>query len=516
MAIANWYFINGIEYIYEAPYEYDVSTGDKRQYMPDFKLKKYPIYHEHYGIDKDGKASQFNGVESFEYVKGMKWKKYIHQSNGTDCIETYSYEFADGTIFEKLEKELKKRGVEFHPLTDEEILNALNSIYKSRLFKSFINLTKTFLSLYKALYRDDSAFDELKKIKFISIYEKQRASLFLDIVKDIYHYYMDYLKKEGKIDFDDMILQSMQALDNTNSYKYRYIIVDEFQDISISRMKFLKRLIQQGDSKLYAVGDDWQAIYRFSGCDLNIFLEFPKYFGDSAITKITKTYRNSQELQDIAGTFIQKNPEQFKKSIKSDKALKNPLQIMYYNTNKYSAFLDTLKVISKMDIAASVLILGRNNKDLESIELDNRIFIDRKVSDETKIVVRCTDYPQMRLTFSTVHASKGLEDDYVIIINADDDRIGFPNKMEDDVLLDMVLSHKSEYEYAEERRLWYVALTRTRNYTYIIANPENPSIFLNEIKEKCFVLNQNSCSNDSKTEIACPRCKTGRLVLRTN
>ena len=125
-------------------------------------------------------------------------------------------------------------------------------------------------------------------------------------------------------------------------------------------MKFLKRLIQQGDSKLYAVGDDWQAIYRFSGCDLNIFLEFPKYFGDSAITKITKTYRNSQELQDIAGTFIQKNPEQFKKSIKSDKALKNPLQIMYYNTNKYSAFLDTLKVISKMDIAASVLILGRD------------------------------------------------------------------------------------------------------------------------------------------------------------
>lgn len=516
MAIANWYFINGIEYIYEAPYEYDVSTGDKRQYMPDFKLKKYPIYHEHYGIDKDGKASQFNGVESFEYVKGMKWKKYIHQSNGTDCIETYSYEFADGTIFEKLEKELKKRGVEFHPLTDEEILNALNSIYKSRLFKSFINLTKTFLSLYKALYRDDSAFDELKKIKFISIYEKQRASLFLDIVKDIYHYYMDYLKKEGKIDFDDMILQSMQALDNTNSYKYRYIIVDEFQDISISRMKFLKRLIQQGDSKLYAVGDDWQAIYRFSGCDLNIFLEFPKYFGDSAITKITKTYRNSQELQDIAGTFIQKNPEQFKKSIKSDKALKNPLQIMYYNTNKYSAFLDTLKVISKMDIAASVLILGRNNKDLESIELDNRIFIDWKASDETKTVVRCTDYPKMRLKFSTVHASKGLEDDYVIIINADDDRIGFPNKMEDDVLLDMVLSHKSEYEYAEERRLWYVALTRTRNYTYIIANPENPSIFLNEIKEKCFVLNQNSCSNDRKTEIACPRCKTGRLVLRTS
>ena len=83
MAIANWYFINGIEYTYEAPYEYDVSTRDKRQYMPDFKLKKYPIYHEHYGIDKAGEASQFDGFESIEYVEGMKWKKHIHQSNGT-------------------------------------------------------------------------------------------------------------------------------------------------------------------------------------------------------------------------------------------------------------------------------------------------------------------------------------------------------------------------------------------------------------------------------------------------
>ena len=516
MAIANWYFINGIDYIYEYPYEHNVSTRDKRQYMPDFKLKKYPIYHEHYGINKDGEASQFNGFESDEYVEGMKWKKHIHQSYGTDCIETYSYEFSDGTIFNKLEKELKKRGVEFHPLTDEEILNALDSIYESRLFKSFINLVKTFLSLYKASYRDDSAFEELKNTKSVSVYEKNRAALFLDIVKDLYHYYIDYLNKEGKIDFDDMILQSIEELDNTKNYKYKYIIVDEFQDISISRMKFLKRLIQQGNSKLFAVGDDWQAIYRFSGCDLNIFLEFSKYFGDSAFAKITKTYRNSQELQDIAGPFIQKNPEQIKKSIRSDKTLDHPIRIVYYDGNKYSAFLDTLRVISKTDAAANVLILGRNNKDVEDIELDNRIFIDRKVSDEIKTVLRCTVFPQMKLTFSTVHASKGLEEDYVIIINADDNRIGFPNKMEDDVLLDLVLSHNSKYEYAEERRLWYVALTRTRNYTFIIANSENPSIFLNEIKDHCLVLNQDLKSEDNRTGIACPRCKTGRLVLRTN
>ena len=514
MAIANWYFINGIDYIYEAPYEHDVSTKEKRQYMPDFKLKDYNIYHEHYGINKDGEASQFGGFEGAAYVEGMEWKKKIHSTYKTDCIETYSYEFDNGTVFTKLEKELKKRGVVFNPLSNEQISNALNSIYESRLFKSFINLTKTFLSLYKASYSDDTAFETLKNSKFKNSHEKDRASLFLDIIKDLYHYYMDYLKKEGKIDFDDMILQSTHELDNTNNFKYKYIIVDEFQDISVSRMKFLKRIIQQGQSKLFAVGDDWQAIYRFSGCDLNIFLHFPRYFGDSAIAKITTTHRNSQELQDIAGPFIRKNPEQFKKSINSERHLEHPVQIMYYTNAKYYAFLDTLRIISEMNTDASVLILGRNNKDFEDIALDNRILIDYQKSDETKTVVKCTSFPKMKLSFSTVHGSKGLEDDYVILINADDNRIGFPNKMEDDELLDLVLSNKSEFEYAEERRLWYVALTRTRNYTYIIANADNPSIFLEEIKKQCLVLNQNPSVEEKRTEILCPHCKTGRLILR--
>lgn len=514
MAIANWYFIKGVDYVYEAPYEHDVSIAEKRQYMPDFKFKNYSIYHEHYGIDANGEASQFEDNEAEAYVQTMKWKRNIHREYETDCIETYSYEFDDGTIFDKLEEELKKRGVVFHPLTDKEIMQTLNSIYEGRPFKSFINLIRTFLSLYKASYRDDKAFDKLKQTNFRNSYERNRAILFLDIVKDIYHYYIDYINKEGKIDFDDMILQSIEELDNTNNFKYKYIIVDEFQDISISRMKFLKRLIRQGDSKLFAVGDDWQAIYRFSGCDLNIFLEFPYYFGDSAITKITTTHRNSQELQDIAGPFIKKNPEQFDKSINSERHLKHPVQVMYYAEKKYYAFLDTLKEISKKDKNASVLVLGRNNKDFEDIALDNRIYIDFKSSDETKTVIKCKDFPSMKISYSTVHGSKGLEDDYVILINADDKRIGFPNKMEDDELLDLVLSHKSEYEYAEERRLWYVALTRTKNYTYIIASMDSPSIFLEEIKDQCFIIN-NEYDQSNKNEILCPRCKSGRLVLRT-
>ena len=515
MAIANWYFINGIDYIYESPYVVDVSTADKRQYMPDFYLSKYKIYHEHYGINKEGKAEQFDGPEAQMYVMNMQWKRNIHAQNQTKCLESYSYEFDDGSVFDKLEKQLKEDGVEFHPLSDNEIFNALESIYEGQAFKSFINLIRTFLSLYKARFRDDSCFDELMSFSFKNAYERRRADLFLIIVKDVYHYYLDYLRKEGKIDFDDMILQSTQDLDKSNNFKYKYIIVDEFQDISLSRILFLKKLISHGQSKLFSVGDDWQAIYRFSGCDLNVFLHFEKYFGASAITKITTTHRNSQELQDIVGPFIKDNPEQFNKKINSARHLEHPIQIMYYSDKKYYAFLDVLREISKIDNKANVLILGRNNKDFESISLDNRIYIDFRESKETKTVVKVRDFPNMKFSYSTVHGSKGLEEDYVVIINADDSRLGFPNKMEDDELLDMVLSSKSNYEYAEERRLWYVALTRTRNYTYIIANNESPSIFVKEIENQCLIMNPNMKATH-EGEIACPYCKSGRLVLRTN
>lgn len=516
LAIANWYFLNGIEYIYEAPYEHDVSTYDKRQYVPDFKLKNYPIYHEHYGIDKNGKASQFGEEESSNYIANMRWKRELHETYNTDCIETYSYEFKDGTIFKKLEKELKKRGVEFKPLSEKDIKDALNSIYQNRPFKSFINLTKTFLNLYKSTHEDDSYFDRFKRFEYKNNYQQRRAELFLDIVKDIYQFYRDYLTKNNEIDFDDMILEAIKKLDMTDGYRYKYIIVDEFQDISVSRMKFLQRLIKQGNSKLFAVGDDWQAIYRFSGCDLNIFLEFEEYFGKSAITKISTTHRNSQELQDIVGPFIRKNPEQYDKVIKSNKTTNKPIRVMFYESQKYVAFLKILETISTSDSNASVLILGRNNKDLDDILLDERIFIDYSNSDAKKKTIVCSSYPKMKLTFSTVHGSKGLEDDYVILISADDRKTGFPNKLEDDELLNLVLSHKSKYQYAEERRLWYVALTRTRSYTFIIANQYIPSEFLKEIEDDCLIMNPDEVESQEDLGIKCPRCKSGTLILRQN
>lgn len=514
MAIANFYFINGIDYIYENPYEVDVSTADKRQYNPDFYLKNYKIYHEHFGIDKNGNASQYKGEEAQAYVDGISWKRNIHQMHNTICIETYSYEFEDGTIFKKLRQELINKGVKFKPLSKKEIYDALLSIYEGQKFKSFINLIKSFLSLYKARYKTESQFDKFRNYSFENNYEKERALLFLDIVKEVYLFYIDYIRSNNRIDFDDMILRSSEALDLTEKFSYKYIIVDEFQDISYSRMLFLKKIIKKGNSRLFAVGDDWQAIYRFSGCDLNIFLNFSDFFEMSQISYITSTHRNSQELQDIAGPFIKRNPEQYNKTIKSYKHLANPIKIMYYIDDKYSGLLGILNSIYKINTNASVLILGRNNKDIEDF-YTTRFYRDRFTKVENGDLIVSKDYPTLNLKFCTVHSSKGLEDEFVIIINADDSRLGFPNQVEDDKLLNLVLSSKNNFEYAEERRLWYVALTRTKTYTYILANKNCPSIFVEEIKSKCEILNPEVLKTDNG-HVSCPHCKSGRLVVRTS
>ena len=106
-----------------------------------------------------------------------------------------------------------------------------------------------------------------------------------------------------------------------------------------------------------------------------------------------------------------------------------------------------------------------------------------------------------------------MEEDFVILINAEDSRLGFPNKIEDDPLLNLVLGCPNEMEFAEERRLWYVSLTRTKNYTFIIANYQRPSVFLNEIIAKCEII-KTDVSTANSYLVNCPYCKTGHLIKR--
>lgn len=509
LVIANYLFINGINYIYEHNYEHQVGTLYKRQYTPDFYLPDYGIYLEHYGINQNGETPQYGPEASRVYKESMAWKRDIHKEYGTVCLETFSYEFRDGTLFDKLKRKLEAKGVEYNPLTEEEIHNVIIKVCKGRRFESFASLMGTVLALYKSQYVDDSGFEMLKKNIKGSRYNKDRISLFFDLCKALYNYYIRCLRDEDKVDFDDMILQSTDALEHLDEFKYKYVIVDEYQDISQSRNRLLNKLIEHGDSKLFVVGDDWQAIYRFVGCDIGIFLNFKKSYEDSKINFINATHRNSTDLLKIVEPFITANPSQFKKNIKSEKREELPVRLFYHSMGddgKASAFKAALKEICDKQQDAKVLVLGRNRRDIGKCLCD-----DITISEWQYISY--SDCPNLTIEYSTVHRAKGLESDFVILLNAEDVINGFPNKMDDDEIVSMLLVDKEPFPYAEERRLFYVALTRTKSIVYVLVEEERPSQFIKEIKSKCHI-EYIDVEPQSRHNLLCPDCKSGHLLLR--
>ena len=335
--------------------------------------------------------------------------------------------------------------------------------YKS-IIKSFIKRMKTNNDNYddfcKYVYRNKSSSKRDKNIAF------------LIIVFNLFLIYEEELISTNSIDFDDMIslATSMVSL-NGIERMYKYIIIDEFQDTSMVRYYLIKEIIAKTGSKLMCVGDDYQSIYRFSGCDLDLFINFKKYFNNAKIMYIKNTYRNSYQIINASCSFVRKNRYQLRKNLIAQFSLRNPIKLIYYNkTNYYDKFyqlLDYLKECNKKNI----LVLGRYNNDVLKVVDGN--YVDGKIL-----------YKDLNIQFLTVHRSKGLECDDIIILNMSDQLMGFPSKILDDEVFNLLSCNYEKYPYAEERRLFYVALTRTKYNVYIMVSMDNPSIFIKEIRSK--------------------------------
>ena len=252
------------------------------------------------------------------------------------------------------------------------------------------------------------------------------------------------------------------------------------------------------NAKIMAVGDDWQSIYAFSGSILPLFTRFCKAVGYGQELKITRTYRNAQEIIDIAGTFVQKNSAQIKKELVSPKRITNPVIIYpyvetfdkrkerpeggkyhYLGTAVNKAIEEILEynAAEKKSRIASILLIGRYGFDARNLCYSKQFNYDEK----TGKVYSVKYGNKIKLQFLTAHSSKGLSADNVIIINAKDEIYGFPSKVDDDPVLNLVVSNDTSYNYAEERRLFYVALTRTKNRVFIVTPEKRPSEFIKEL-----------------------------------
>lgn len=519
--IANFLFLNGIEYIYENDYEHVTATKYYRQYKPDFYLPDYGIYIEHFGITEDFRTPWLSSTEEEKYLKGIQWKRELHGEKNTILVESYSYYNKDGVLFERLEENLWQHGVHFNKIDMEAVYEAICIKENDYYFEELIKLVGSFINLFKSSgYKKEhfSKFaDENQRLFDHNALLKTRSEMFLSLVEPIYKHYQDALQEQNKIDFNDMInIATDIAKGQSTTFNYKYIIIDEYQDISQSRYKLIKAIKDKTNAKVVCVGDDWQSIYRFAGSDIQLFTKFGDNFGKYELLRIERTYRNSQQLINIAGNFVMKNEGQYRKNLVSGKDNSYPIRVIGYAQNMVEVTRTILdEIIENSDQDQTIMLLGRNNFDINFLKDQT----DFRVIEREKMLTRVEykKHKSTKINFMSTHKSKGLEADQVVLINAKNSLLGFPNRISDDPVLAWVLQDQDSFEFAEERRLFYVALTRTKNNLYILAPEKDSSIFVKELirehkvpYETTFI--QNSISNNPK----CLKCKTGLLVERKN
>ena len=587
--IANFLFIHGINYTYEKIYSYpnknferefnkfkeflfsfDEEIPDElkndivrsllnltdiceeyeiKDYFPDFYLNDYNIYIEHFGLNRNCENHLIGEKSSEEYVKEMEWKRKVHKKYETTLIETFSYYQSENRLLTRLAEKLQAQGVEFNEIDYRQVYAILLENKTIKEWEDFIVLLKTFIELFKGNNYDGDKFKEFYEYVdgFKSSFSKDRTIAFLKIVEEIYNDYEAYLLKIKKIDFNDMINKASDCIvKNGLNLPYKYIIVDEYQDTSFTRYNLLRNICDNIGAKIMVVGDDWQSIYSFSGCDVNIFTKFDNFFDVCETRYVEKTYRNSQQLIDASSNFVMKNPDQSRKELKSSKSLECPIKIVKFDNDfdeilKFELIIKNIINQSKFE-NKKILILGRNNKDIFNLlknfnvknEDGKRKFEilgdeDKLRRDKfVKIVYRYN--PDVNIEYRTVHQSKGLECDNVILINLKNWRAGFPNKMVDDPVLNFVKRNGDSFSYAEERRLFYVALTRTKNNVYLLAPYFKSSVFIQELENDVNVELLNLENNKLETlkniekngeryaiptKLKCPVCKTGIVLLES-
>ena len=511
----------------------------RKSYRPDFYLPEYDIYLEHFGVDEDMKNHWLKGNEKLKYEREMYSKQIWHGMYQTNLIETYSFYMKKGILLESLEKLLRQNCVTIGQRDKKEMLEILLTIDKINDYKNFMNLIKEFINIFEAKYYSKNKFKEFKSSnKHVkNAYVKKRQELFFDIVEDIYEKYYQYNLGDD-IDHNREISNALELIEKGEyCKKYDYILIDEYQDINFIRCKLLQELQKNSGAKIFAVGDDWQAIYKFNGSDVGLFIDFEKYFPGSETIKIEKSRRNPTKINDISTKFILKNKRQHKKDLKYYKETKNinqnPLKIVRYPPKNEKAKVLMLEAIlvdieknSKKD-KPKILILGRKNDDINCL-VNNNIFQLDDYDKFKKIIY--AENRNLDITFMTVHKAKGLEFDEVVVINLENKINGFPIQIEDDPLLDFVKT-KDSCPYAEERRLFYVALTRSRNNVYLLAPKRGYSTFIKELRKDFDIsyLKLRSLRNKDYdifhpnssfkrfeeyiTSKSCPNCGLGKLKV---
>lgn len=496
--LANFLFYNGVKYKYEKPYEADTADEAHRQYRPDFYYPTIECYHEHWALDAQGKPpKKFIG-----YAEGMKWKRELHAEHGTDLIETTMAQIWSGEAFSHLAAELTKRGITLDPNPDREAPTwlVMNNEQLVRTFRMFLTHAKSNRLNNQALR---TRLQEESAGQF-----HYRHELFLTLFEAIRDAWEKSLRDEGAIDFEDMLNLAADHLEaGAWESPFELVMVDEFQDASQARARLARALVQKPDRCLFAVGDDWQSINRFAGADMSVMTKFEEWFGKGPVLKLERTFRCPQALCDVSSQFVQKNPIQLRKKVTSQTPEVGPTvrAIQVRNDNLIGTALRMQLEALRARIVSGEVPAGKNGK--ASVYVLGRY---RRDKDLLPHLAHVAD--RLTIEFHTVHGSKGLEADYIFLPRMTSGRYAFPSSIEDDPVMQLAMPAGDDYAHAEERRLFYVALTRARRGVCLITLENRHSRFLTELVKE-HNLEIVGLNGEPVISVPCPRHScTGSLT----
>ena len=479
LTIANFLTENGVEFRYEAPYEIDTATSQYRQYQPDFHIPSRNIYIEHFAINENGETPP--GWD--RYLTDMEWKRRTHHEHGTTLVETYSWQHRAGTLLETLQANLEELGVEFNPVPTEELVQQLSQErinWLAHLLGGFLHHVKSAnLSRAEIEGRAQNARDRKRTQRFLQVFHDCEGAIPATPRPGKSHrlprpHQPGCGHHEGVTNGRTPSPTSWWTSSRTSPK---------------GRMALLEALRKEGLS-YFLVGDDWQSIYRFAGSQVGLVHDCDRHLGHTERRVLTRTFRFGEGILKPSGRFVKQNPEQTKRDLTTEREGEGII-VMAAQDRQEGLNQAIQEILEKnQERHPSILVLARYRSR------------NRMVRGLQKRVPALLD-------FSTVHAAKGRESEYVIVLDLSDDRYGFPCRAEDDPLMELVMppAHGQAFPHSEERRLFYVAMTRAIRSAYLIADAKNPSPFIRELLK-------SSPEVEDRGNLAppCPKCPRGALI----
>ena len=493
MVLANWLFYNGVRYVYEEPYRIQTADAKHRQYTPDFYFPDIDAYLEHWALDAKGEPP----AEFVGYKEGMAWKRALHATHGTTLLETSMADLWSGKAFQYLETELTRLGLVLDPNPDRDVQGRkpIENPRMARTMRSFLTHVKSNrLSIEDLRQRLESGV--AGPFRF-------RHAMFLRIAERLWERWEQRLREARCIDFEDMLNQAADCIEQGRwESPYELVMVDEFQDASQARSRLVAGLVNKPGRHLFAVGDDWQSINRFAGADLGVMTGFESRFGKAVTLKLETTFRCPQSLCDISSRFVQKNPKQIRKRVRSAKPnVEDPVHIVSVKDERQVRAAVTARM---QELALEHVQPGRRL----------RIYVLGRYRRDEIYVPSINSASGADVQFITVHASKGLEADHVILPRITSETMGFPSRVEDDPVLQLAMPSGDDVEFSEERRLFYVALTRAKQTVTLVTVERQESSFISELVRE-FGLKVFDADGVETADTICPKCGVGFLTLRS-